>query len=101
MIDRELDIGFPGGNELLDFSDALLGSKKSELDTARLALSKFLGAAAVSAAAIIAATFTKNDRVANGTGIPAEPRMMEGNDDIRELLGLNNYKSAINTYRHM
>ena len=101
MIDRELDIGFPGGNELLDFSDALLGSKKSELDTARLALLQSLGAAAVSAAAIIAATFTKNDRVANGTGIPAEPRMMEGNDDIRELLGLNNYKSAINTYRHM
>ena len=101
MIDRELDIGFPGGNEWLNFSDALLGSEKSELDTARLALSKSLGAAAVSAAAIIAATFTKNDRVANGTGIPAEPRMMEGNDDIRELLGLNNYKSAINTYRHM
>ena len=101
MIDRELDIGFPGGNELLDFSDALLGSEKSELDTARLALSQSLGAAAVSAAAIIAATFTKNDRVANGTGIPAEPRMMEGNDDIRELLGLKNYKSAINTYRHM
>jgi hypothetical protein len=101
LIDRELDIGFPGGNELLNFSDALLGSEKSELDTARLALSKSLGAAAVSAAAIIAATFTKNDRVANGTGIPAEPRMMEGNDDIRELLGLNNYKSAINTYRHM
>lgn len=101
LIDRELDIGFPGGNELLDFSDALLGSKKSELDTARLALSEFLGPEAISAAAIIAATFTKNDRVANGTGIPAEPRMMEGSDDIRELLGLKKYKSAINTYRHM
>mgnify|MGYP001242183997 CR=1 FL=1 len=45
--------------------------------------------------------FTKNDRVANGTGIPAEPRMMEGNEDIQELLELKKYKSAINTFRHM
>tara|TARA_A100001011_G_scaffold259928_2_gene268379 strand:- start:448 stop:753 length:306 start_codon:yes stop_codon:yes gene_type:complete len=101
LIDREIDIGFPGGAELLAFSDALLGPKKSELDEARLALSKSLGPASVSAASIIAATFTKNDRIANGTGIPAEPRMMEGNDDIRELLGIKKYKSATNTYRHM
>ena len=86
---------------MLAFSDALLGTKRSELDEARLALAKSLGPEAVSAASIIAATFTKNDRVANGTGIPAEPRMMEGNDDIRELLGLKEYRSAINTYRHM
>ena len=100
-MDRELDINFPGGSELLAFSDAILGSDPAELDKARNVLAKSLGPAAVSAASIIAATFTKNDRIANGTGIPAEPRMMDGSDDIRELLGLKKFKSAINTYRHM
>ena len=100
-MDRELDINFPGGNELLAFSDAILGPDPAKLDKARNALLEKLGPAAVSAASIIAATFTKNDRVANGTGIPAEPRMMDGSDDIRELLGLKKFKSAINTYRHM
>ena len=52
------------------------------------------------AASIIAGTFSKNDRIANGTGIPAEPRMMDGNEDIQELLELKKFKSAVNTYRH-
>ena len=47
---------------MLAFSDALLGTKRSELDEARLALAKSLGPEAVSAASIIAATFTKNDQ---------------------------------------
>ena len=101
IVDRQLDIRFPGGSELLAFSDALLGSEVAELDKARTALEESLGPAAVSGASIIAATFTKNDRVANGTGIPAEPRMMEGAEDIRELLGLWNFRSAVNTSRHL
>ena len=101
LVDRKLDISFPGGSELLAFSDAVLGPDLDELDSARTTLEKSLGPAAVSAASIIAATFTKNDRVANGTGIPAEPRMMEGAEDIRELLELKKFRSAINTYRHL
>ena len=101
IVDRQLDIRFPGGSELLAFSDALLGSEVAELDKARTALEESLGPAAVSGASIIAATFTKNDRVANGTGIPAEPRMMEGAEDIRELLGLWNFRSAVNTSQHL
>lgn len=101
LVDRQVDIRFPGGSELLAFSDAVIGPDVAELDKARTALEKSLGPAAVSAASIIAATFTKNDRVANGTGIPAEPRMMKGADDIQELLGLRNFGSAINTFRHM
>jgi hypothetical protein len=100
-VDRQLDLNFPGGKELLAFSDALLGPDLALLDKARTALKDSLGPAAVSAASIVAATFTKNDRIANGTGIPAEPRMMEGGEDIRELLELKNFRSAVNTYRHM
>ena len=101
IVDRQRDIRLPGGDELLKFSDAVLGTDVAELDKARTALSDSLGPAAVSAASIIAASFTKHDRVANGTGIPAEPRMMEGAEDIRELLGLWNFKSAVNTSRHL
>jgi len=101
IVDRQLDINFPGGSELLAFSDAVLGADLAELDKARSALEASLGPAAISAASIIAASFTKNDRIANGTGIPAEPRMMEGAEDIREMLGLWNFKSAVNTSRHL
>jgi len=101
LINTQLDIGLPGGKELLEFSTALLGSHTGELDTARTNLEQTLGAAAVTAASSIAASFSKNDRVANGSGIPAEPRMMEGAEDIREMLGLKKFRSAINTYRHL
>jgi len=86
---------------LLAFSDAVLGPDRAALDAARMTLEKTLGAAAVSAASAIAATFTKNDRVANCTGIPAEPRMFNGAEDIRDMLGLRNFRSAVNTFRHL
>ena len=101
LVDRQLDIEFPGGTELLAFSDALLGSDLDTLNAARKTLEEALGPPAVTAASIIAATFTKNDRVANGSGIPAEPRMMDGAEDIREMLGLKQFRSAVNTYRHL
>jgi len=101
VVDRNVDIKFPGGEELVAFSDAVLGSDLGELNRARTALETALSPAAVTAASIIAGTFTKNDRVANGSGIPAEPRMMEGAEDIREILGLWNFRSAANTARHL
>ena len=100
-MNTQLDIGFPGGKELLEFSNTLLGANVSELNTARRNIEQTLGPAAVTAASSIAASFSKNDRVANGSGIPAEPRMMDGAEDIREMLGLKKFRSAINTYRHL
>ena len=88
VVDPQIDIKFPGGSELLAFSDAVLGSNLDELDRARTALENSLGPAAVSSASIIAATFTKNDRVANGTGIPAESRMMGGQRIFANYWGL-------------
>ena len=100
-MNTQLDIGFPGGKELLEFSSTLLGASVGELNIARTNLEQTLGLAAVTAASSIAASFSKNDRVANGSGIPAEPRMMDGAEDIREMLGLKKFRSAINTYRHL
>ena len=100
LIKPTLEIGVPGGKEILNFSEALIGPDRSILDKARLELADILSPAAVSAASAIAANFTKNDRIANGCGIPSEPKMLKASKDIRANLGLNDYRSAENTFKH-
>ena len=90
----------PGGAELLVFCDTLLGNDRAALDQAREALAKALGGPAVPAAAAIAGNFTKNDRIANGCGIPVEPMVLKITKDIQEELGLRSFRSAINTFRN-
>jgi len=90
----------PGGELLLAFADAVIGADPAALDSARSALAEELGPAAVSAAAAVAANFTKNDRIANGLGIPVDAIAMAGHEDLREQLGLNDFRSAVNTFRH-
>jgi len=85
---------------LLAFSDAVIGADLAALDSARTALAEGLSPAAVSAAAAVAANFTKNDRIANGLGIPVDPMVLKGTEDLRQQLGLNDYRSAVNTFRH-
>jgi hypothetical protein len=99
-MDTSQDIGVPGGAELLAFSDAVIGPDAGALDTARSALAAALGPYSVSGAASIAANFSKNDRIANGCGIPVDPMALKASVDIREQLGLNEFRSAINTFRH-
>ncbi|MFT5181446.1 MAG: hypothetical protein ACI8S3_001330 [Alphaproteobacteria bacterium] len=96
-----MDIGVPGGDLLLAFADAVIGADLAALDNARTALAEGLSPAAVSAAAAVAANFTKNDRIANGLGIPIDPMVLKGTEDLREQLGLNDYRSAVNTFRHL
>ena len=90
----------PAGKELLAFSDAVLGSDRPHLDQARDELVGALGPNGVVAASAIAATFSKNDRIANGCGIPSELRMLQNSIEIRDDLGLNSFRSAINTRKH-
>ena len=101
LVRPELDTGVPHGEKLLAFADAIVGTDRAALDDARAAIADALGDAAVAGAASIAANFTKNDRVANGIGIPVDPMVMKATEDLREELGLNDFKSAENTFRHM
>ena len=55
---------------------------------------------AVSGAASVAGNFSKNDRIANGLGIPVDPMVLKATEDIRTELGLNDMGSAVNTFRH-
>ena len=96
----ELDIGVPGGQQLLNFADAITGSDPRKLDEARTALSDELGPASVVAASATVATFTKNDRIANSLGIPVDPLVLDTTKEVRGKLGLNDFGSAINTFRH-
>ena len=100
LITPTLEIGVPGGKEILDFAEALIGTDRSKLDKTRINLADTIGPAAVSAAAAIAANFSKNDRIANGCGIPTEPKMLKASKDIRANLGLNDFRSAENTFKH-
>lgn len=99
-MDTSQDIGVPGGAELLAFSDAVIGPDAVALDAARAALAAALGPHSVSGAASIAGNFSKNDRIANGCGIPVDPMQLKASADLREQLGLNDFRSAINTFRH-
>jgi hypothetical protein len=96
----ELDTGVPGGALLMAFADAVIGADRAALDGARAALAAALGPAAVAAASAVAANFSKNDRVANGIGIPIDDMVLKGTEDLRAQLGLNDYRSAVNTFRH-
>lgn len=96
----EVDSGVPGGKILSDFVDALVGTDSARLASARKEVAAVLGPAAVAAAAAVAANFTKNDRLANGLGIPIDDLMFKQTVELRAELGLNAYRSAWNTFRH-
>lgn len=100
LVDPAQDIGVPGGAELLAFAEAAIGSDRKTLDGARAAVAEVIGPQAVPAAAAIAANFSKNDRIANGCGIPVDPMVLRATADIRARLRLDDYRSAINTFRH-
>ncbi len=91
------DVGVEGGDALLAFSGAVVGTDGAALDRARAELAERLGPAALVAAACIAANFTRDDRIANGLGLPMEERAFKETVEIRERLGLNDYRSAANT----
>ena len=100
LLDPDRESGVPGGREILAFADAAIGPDRPALDRARQNLADALGPAAVPAAAAIAATFTKNDRIANAVGIPSELRMLKNSREIRAELGINDFRSSANTFRH-
>lgn len=101
LVRPEQDIGVPHGDLLLAFAEAIIGTDRAALDTARTALAEALGPEAIAGASAIAGNFTKNDRVANALGIPVDPPVLKGTEDLREQLGLNDYVSAANTFRLM
>lgn len=100
LVRPELGSGVPGGSLLLEFADAVIGTDRARLDAARTALADALSPAAVTAVAAITGNFSKNDRIADATGIPLAPANLRPTKELRAQLGLNDFKSAVNTFRH-
>lgn len=101
LVRPELDTGVPSGDLLLAYAEAIIGTDRAALDAARVALADALSPVAVVGASAVAGNFSKNDRVANGIGIPIDDMVFKGTEELREQLGLNDYKSAANTFRHL
>ncbi len=101
LVKPEQDTGVLHGDVLLAFAEAVIGTDRGALDEVRAALADALGDVAVSGAAAVAGNFSKNDRVANAIGIPMDAMVFKNTEDLREELGLNAYRSAENTFRHM
>ena len=98
------DSGVAAGRELLAYADALLNVEghghaacQRTLRGAQDNLATALGAVAVSGAALVVGAFSKNDRIANGIGIPMDGPFLEQSTDFRERMGLVNFRSAKNT----
>lgn len=97
VVDPGVDPGIAGGRELVEFVDALLGPDAGRLVQARAALVALLGYEGLLGASAIAANFSRNDRIANATGIPLEKDFVEQSEDFRAVLGINDFLSARNT----
>ncbi len=78
----------------------MIGTDRVRLDTARAALAQAQSPATVTGAAAIAGNFSKNDRIANAIGIPVDQRELEPTREVRAQLGLDDFASAQNTFRH-
>lgn len=85
------------GEALLAFADAVSGPDHAAIIGARAGLLECMGPGALVQASAIAANFSMNDRAANAIGIQMEAMFLDGSEDYRLSLGLNDFPSARNT----
>lgn len=97
IVNPALDIGIPDGDVLLGFASAVVGPDAAALGKARAALVDRLGGDALVASSIIAANFSRNDRLADAIGIPLESVFVEQGADFRGELGFDDFRSARNS----
>lgn len=99
LVDPHESLGLPHGEQLLGFTRALVDSDEQALSSARQALCAAMSDDAAVAAAAIAANFSRNDLIANATGIPLEADFVKQSEDFRAELGINDFASAINSLK--
>ena len=97
IVDRDVSIGDANGNLLLAFADAVVGTDNAGLAAVQQRVLDTLGAEALRSASAVAANFSRNDRIANGIGIPLEREFVAQGAELRALLGLDRFLSARNS----
>ena len=98
--DNHDDGGIEYGGELNAFVDAFMNHDPGELNKAREALVNTLGAAGMVEAAAVAGNFQRMVRIADCIGIPVDEFRFQASEAVREALGLNDFQSAQNTFKH-
>jgi len=97
IVDRDVSIGDASGDLLLAFADAVVGTDNAALAAIQQRVLDTLGAEALRSAAAVGANFSRNDRIANGIGIPLEREFVTQGADLRALLDLDRFLSARNS----
>ena len=87
------DAGIEHGERLTAFADAAVGSDPPSLATARNALRAAAGPDVVVDAAAVIGNFERMVRIADGTGIPLDNVVSAMASDLREALGINDYRT--------
>lgn len=89
--------GVPHGEALVAFAEAVVARDEPEMAELRSQLRRDMGDRAFGDICGVIANFHRMVRIADGTGIPLDERMMAMTDDLREELGINSFGSARNT----
>ncbi len=88
LVDDSVDIGVPGGWELIRLVDAFVSGTDSDRESARQAVLDALGPESLFDSATVFGNFEMMNRVAEGTGIPVPPQAVEREAEMMKALGL-------------
>lgn len=89
--------GLKNSKILIEYADVFMTRDAAQLAVMCEKLEKEMGAGALVDAAGVASNFQRMVRIADGTGIPSDPRSYDAKVEIAEKLGLAQYESAKNT----
>lgn len=88
LVDHSVDIGVPGGRELIRLVDAFVSGTESDQESARLGVLDTLGPESFFDSATVFGNFEMMNRVAEATGIAIPPQAVERESDMMKALGL-------------
>jgi hypothetical protein len=97
VTDGSHESGVPHGAALVRLAEATLGDDAAALSASREEVRQTLGSDGLVDAAAVIATFSKMDRIADGTGIPLDGPMDVLTQGLREEIGIDHFMSARNT----
>ena len=89
--------GVPHGEAMVAFAEAVVARDEDRIAELRAQLRREMGDDAFVDVSGVVANFHRMVRIADGTGIPLDERMMAMTGDIRQDLRLNAFGSARNT----
>jgi hypothetical protein len=89
-----IDDRVPHGKTLARFAEAVLQGSDDELAQARDATIAAVGNDGFVDAAGVVGTFERMTRLADCTGVPLDDLILDGSEDIREGLGVNDFTGA-------